>query len=53
MVGTQFLRQLGPVVAAVDSDDLEPHTARVLDAEMAQPANAEHRDESPALAGDS
>ena len=41
----QFLRQLGPVAAAVDRDDLEPHVARVLHAEVAQPADPKHRDQ--------
>jgi hypothetical protein len=35
VVRAQLLRELGPVVAAVDRDDLEPHAASVLHPEMA------------------
>jgi len=50
VVRAQFLRQLGAALATtVDRDNLESHVARVLYAEMAKPANAEHRDQvSPA-----
>ena len=48
MVRAEFLGQLGPVAAAtVYRNDLESHAARVLDAEVAQPADSENSDQVP------
>src|SRR5258707_742505 len=42
---TKLLRQIGAVVAPVDRNDLKAHATRVLNAEVTQSADAEHRDE--------
>src|SRR5437016_9059113 len=45
----ELLGEFGLVSAAADRGDLEAHVASVLDPEVAQPADAEHRDEIASL----
>src|SRR3989442_12263697 len=45
----ELLGEFGLVSAAADRGDLEAHVASVLDPEVAEPADAEHRDEIASL----